>query len=75
MTNQDNHQNNVVQEIQRVANQISEVLLDLAIETSETGHRNHRTEHLCRKTLRKIADQELRDEWTQFYSSYINGVK
>lgn len=77
MTNQDNHQNNVVQDIQRVASQISEVLLDLAIEASETGHRDHRTEHKCRKTLRNIAYREFRNEWEQFYSIYSinNGVK
>lgn len=75
MTNQDNHQNNVVQEIQRIAEEAAETLVEI--------HRNHAEgtafldigiDHLCRQTLCNLGDTKVRKSWAQFYSIY-NGVK
>lgn len=74
MTNQDNHQNNVVQDIQRVANEVADVLIDVHRNDAIHDDLDIVIDYHCRKTLRNIADQEFRDKWTQFYSIY-NGVK
>ena len=75
MTYQDNHQNNVVQEIQQIADEAAETLVEI--------HRNHAEgtafldigiDHLCRQTLRNLGDTKFRKSWTQFYNIY-NGVK
>lgn len=75
MTSQDNHQNNVVQEIQRIAAEAAETLVEI--------HRNHAEgtafldigiDHLCRQTLCNLGDTKVRKSWTQFYSTY-NGDK
>lgn len=75
MTNQDKHQNNVVQEIQRIAAEAAEILVEI--------HRNHAEgtafldigiDHLCRQTLCNLGDEKFRESWTQFRSTY-NGDK
>ena len=74
MTNQTNHQNNVVQEIQRVANEVADVLIEIHRSDAMHDDLDIGIDHVCRETLMHLNDENYRNSWERFYSIY-NGVK
>ena len=75
MTYQDKHTDDVVQEIQRIADEAAETLVEIHRNDADgTAFLDIGIDHLCRQTLRNLGDTKFRKSWTQFYSIY-NGDK
>ena len=75
MTNQDKHTDDVVQEIQRIADEAAETLVEIRRNHAEgTAFLDIGIDHLCRQTLCNLGDTKVRKSWAQFYSTY-NGDK
>ena len=75
MTNQDNHHNHVVQDMERVANEVADVLVEIHRNDADgTIYLDVGIDFLCRQTLHNLTDEKFRESWTQFHSLY-NGVK
>jgi len=75
VTHQDNHTDDVVQEIQRIAEEAAETLVEIHRSHAEgTAYLDIGIDHLCRQTLCNLGDPKVRESWTQFYKAY-NGVK